>query len=117
MMQHDDDSIEGEASVTIQTYTTDEKARITLPGNFANSTVLVEQVSETELRIRKGGDIPENDLPFIEESMAPLSDRDREVFLALLDNPPPPNEALRRLLMSGQGRQNQGDTDIRSTAT
>jgi uncharacterized protein (DUF1778 family) len=24
----------------------------------------------------------------------PLSDRDRDVFLAILDNPPPPNEAL-----------------------
>jgi hypothetical protein len=84
--------------VTILTYTTDEKARITLPKNFANSTVLVEQVSETELRIRKARVIPEDDLPFVEEAMAPLSDRDRDVFLALLDNPPPPNDALRRLL-------------------
>src|SRR5207249_8772181 len=106
-----DDTIEGDAAVTILTYTTDEKARITLPKNFANSTVLVEQVSETELRIRKARVIPEDDLPFIEEAMAPLSDRDRDVFLALLDNPPPPNDASRRLLTSGHGRQNQGDTD------
>src|ERR1700689_2104517 len=96
----------GGATMTIQTYTTDEKARITLPKNFASSTVLVEQVSETELRIRKARVIPEDDLPFVEEAMAPLSDRDRDVFLALLDNPPPPNEALRRLLL-GHGRQNQ----------
>lgn len=97
--------------MTILTYTTDEKARITLPKNFANSTVLVEQVSETELRIRKARVIPEDDLPFIEEAMAPLSDRDRDIFLALLDNPPPPNDALRRLLTSGHGHQNQGNTD------
>jgi hypothetical protein len=104
-------TIKGDAAVTIITYTTDEKARITLPKNFANSTVLVEQVSDTELRIRKGRVIPEDDLPFLEEAMSPLSDRDRDVFLALLDNPPPPNDALRRLLSSGHGRQNQGDTD------
>src|SRR3954467_2772450 len=102
---------EGGAAVTIQTHTTDEKARITLPKHFANSTVLVEQISDTELRIRKARVIPEDDLPFVEETMAPLSDRDRDVFLALLDNPPPPNDALRRLLTSGHGRQNQGDTD------
>src|SRR5262249_38272183 len=88
----------------------DEKARITLPKNFANSTVLVEQVSDTELRIRKARVIPEDELPFVEEAMAPLSDRDRDVFLALLDNPPPPNDALRGLLTSGQSRQNKGDT-------
>ena len=97
--------------MTILTYTTDEKARITLPKNFANSAVLVEQVSETELRIRKARVIPEDDLPFVEEAMAPLSDRDRDMFLALLDNPPPPNDALRRLLTSGNGAQNQRDTD------
>jgi hypothetical protein len=97
--------------MTIQTHTTDEKARINLPKNFANSTVLVEQVSDTELRIRKARVIPEDDLPFVEEAMAPLSDRDRDVFLALLDNPPPPNDALRGLLTSGNGPQNQRDTD------
>src|SRR5947208_14083220 len=101
----------GGATMTILTYTTDEKARIMLPKNFANSTVLIEKVSETELRIRKARVIPEDDLPFIEEAMAPLSDRDRDVFLALLDNPPPPNDALRRLLTSGHGRQDQRDTD------
>ncbi len=95
----------------VRTHTTDEKARINLPKDFANSTVLVEQVSDTELRIRKARVIPEDDLPFVEETIAPLSDRDRDVFLALLDNPPPPNDALRRLLASGHGPQKQGDTD------
>lgn len=80
------------------TRTTDDKARISLPGSFANCTVLMEQVSDTEVRIRKARVIPEDELPFVEESMTPLSDRDRDLFLALLDDPPPPNEALKRLM-------------------
>jgi hypothetical protein len=92
--------------VTIRAHTTDEKARINLPKNFANSTVLVEQISDTELRIRKARVIAEDELPFVEETMAPLSDRDRDVFLALLDNPPPPNDALRQLLTSEHRSQN-----------
>lgn len=95
----------------IRTHTTDEKARINLPKDFANSTVLVEQISNTEIRIRKARVIPEDDLPFVEEAMAPLSDRDRDVFLALLDNPPPPNDALRCLLTPQHGSQEQGGMD------
>jgi hypothetical protein len=87
------------------TRTTDEKARISLPPSFANSTVLIEQVSDTEIRIRKARVIPEDELPFLEESMTPLSDRDRDIFLALLENPPPPNEALRRLMDEGRQRR------------
>jgi hypothetical protein len=93
------------------THLTDEKARINLPKDFANSTVLIEQISDTELRIRKARVIPEDDLPFVEEAVAPLSDRDRDVFLALLDNPPPPNEDLRRLLTSRPVSCNQSETD------
>src|SRR5579884_3184177 len=88
----------GDAAMRILTRTTDERARITLPKDFANCTVLIEQISDTELRICKARVIPEDDLPLVEETMAPLSDRDRDVFLALLDNPPPPNDALRGLL-------------------
>ena len=84
--------------MAILTYTTDDKARIILPKGFANSTVLIEQVSDTELRVRKARVIAEDDLPFLEESMAPLSDRDRDAFLAILENPPAPNDALRHLL-------------------
>ncbi len=93
--------------MAILSYTTDEKGRITLPKSFANSTVLVEHVSETELRIRKARVIPEDDLPFVEEAMPPLSDRDRDVFLALLENPPPSNAALRSLLTSGHGQNGE----------
>lgn len=33
---------------------------------------------------------------FEEEFVTPLSDRDRDIFLAMLDDPPPANEAFRR---------------------
>jgi uncharacterized protein (DUF1778 family) len=40
--------------------------------------------------------IAEDEWRFYKESVPPLTDRDRDRFLALLDNPPAPNEALRR---------------------
>jgi hypothetical protein len=82
--------------MSAETRTTDQKARVSLPKSFANSTVIVEQISETEVRIRKARVIPEDELRFCEESAAPLSDRDRDAFLALLDAPPPANPAFRR---------------------
>jgi hypothetical protein len=80
----------------IETRTTDQKARVTLPRSFANATVIIEQLSETEVRIRKAKVIPEDEIRFYEESIPPLSDRDRDLFLSLLDNPPPANKAFRR---------------------
>jgi len=38
--------------------------------------------------------IPEDEIRFAEESAQPLSDRDRDLFLSLLENPPPPNQSL-----------------------
>jgi hypothetical protein len=78
-----------------ETRTTDAKGRVSLPKGFANSTVIIEQVSDSEVRIRKAIVIPEDEVRFYEESAKPLSDRDRDVFLSLLDSPPGPNEALR----------------------
>jgi hypothetical protein len=78
------------------TRTTDAKARVSLPRTFANATILIEQISETELRIRKAQVVPEDELPFREESGTVLSDRDRDLFLSLLDNPPPANAALKK---------------------
>lgn len=80
---------------SVETRTTDSKGRVSLPKGFANSTVIVEQVSDSEVRIRKAVVIPEDEVRFYEQSATPLSDRDRDAFLALLDNPPEPNEALR----------------------
>jgi hypothetical protein len=82
----------------LETRSTDSKGRVSLPKTFANATVIIEQVSENELRIRKARVVPEDEVRFVEESPIPLSDRERERFLDALDNPPKPNSALRRLL-------------------
>ena len=77
-----------------ETQTVDSKARVTLPKGFAKATVVLEQVSETEVRIHLAGDRTK----FAEESVPTLSDRDRERFLKLLENAPPPNAALRKAM-------------------
>jgi hypothetical protein len=80
----------------METRSTDSKGRISLPKGFANATVIMDQVSETEIRIRKAVVIPEDEVRFYEEATAPLSDADRDRFLQLLDNPPEPSPALKR---------------------
>ena len=52
----------------MHTYTrrTDSKARVRLPRSFASSTVIVEQINDTELRIRKAIVIPEDEIRFEE---------------------------------------------------
>jgi hypothetical protein len=87
-----------------QTRTTDAKGRVSLPKAFANATVIVEQLSETEVRIRKAVVVPEDELGFLEDSRAPLSDRDRDLFLKLLDNPPEPTDALREVMRRHKSR-------------
>jgi Protein of unknown function (DUF1778) len=79
-----------------ETRTTDKKARVTLPRAFANSTVIVDQVSDTEVRIRKARVIPEEEVRFAEEMRTPLTPRDYDLLVDLIDNPPEPTEALRR---------------------
>jgi hypothetical protein len=75
---------------------TDKKARLILPARFANSAVLVEEVSETELRIRKAVILPEDELPFSEEQRPPLSDEDRDFLLSLLAAPPKASPNLKK---------------------
>ena len=79
-----------------ETRTTDAKARLVLPKTFANATVIIEQVSETELLVRRARVIAEDELSFAEESAAPLSDRDRDRFLSMITKPPAPIPALRK---------------------
>jgi hypothetical protein len=87
-----------EANLGLETRSTDAKGRVSLPKTFANATVIIEQVNENELRIRKARVIPEDEIRFSEEAPIVLSDRERERFLRALDHPAKPNAALRRLL-------------------
>jgi Protein of unknown function (DUF1778) len=91
-------------TMLLGTRTTDAKGRLVLPKAFANATVLIEQISDSELRIRKARVIPEDELTFSEGAVRPLSDRDRDRFLALLANPPKPNKALKRAIAKYKAR-------------
>jgi Protein of unknown function (DUF1778) len=76
--------------------TADSKGRVILPG-FANATVIIEAVSDTEYRIRKARVIPEDEMRFPEDEMPiNLSERDALMVLEMIKNPPKPNAALRR---------------------
>lgn len=78
-----------------ETRTTDAKGTRVLPKAFANATVIVEQVSATEVRVRQAKVVAEDEIPFAEELAAPLTDRDRDRFLELLASPKAPNRALK----------------------
>jgi hypothetical protein len=88
----------------LETRSTDAKGRVRLPKTFANAKVIILQLNENELRIRKTRVIPEDEICFSEEATVMLSDDERERFLDALDNPPKPNAALRRL-MSGKAKK------------
>jgi uncharacterized protein (DUF1778 family) len=79
-----------------ETRRTDARGRVSLPRAFANATVIIERVSDNELRVRKARVIAEDEIPFVEESVEALSNRDRDRFLQLLEKPPRPSPSLRR---------------------
>jgi hypothetical protein len=83
---------------------TDKKGRLILPPRFANSAVLIEEVSETELRIRKGVILPEDEVPFTEEQRPPLADEDRDFLLSLLAAPPKASSTLKKAAKEYRGR-------------
>ena len=88
-----------------ETRNTDAKARLVLPRSFANATVIVEHVSETEIRVRRATGAAEDAPPFAEELSAPLSDRDRDRFLELLANPPAATAALKKAAARHKARR------------
>ena len=92
-------------AVTKEIRTADAKARVSLPKSFANATVIVEEISETEVRIRKAMVIPEDEVVFAEESRKPLSNRDRDLFLQMLKNPPKANSALKKAIAKHKARK------------
>ena len=88
-----------------ETRTTDAKARLVLPKSFANATVVIEQVSETEIRVRRAKVVPEDEMPFREEAASPLSDRDRDRFLDVLASHPATVPALRKAAARHKSRR------------
>jgi len=76
--------------------TADSKGRVALPG-FANATVIIEKVDDTEYRVRKAQVIPEKELRFHEEDFpVELSEQDAARLVEALEKPPAPNKAARR---------------------
>jgi hypothetical protein len=67
-----------EISMLSETQTTDSKGRLVLPESL-------------------------DEVPFVEETASPLSDRDRDRFLELLANPPAPNAKLRKAAARHKG--------------
>lgn len=76
---------------------TDNKARLTLPRSFANSTLLMEIRSENEIVIRRAKVVPIGNPETTPETIS-LSDADWNIFLSALENPPAPHEALKELM-------------------
>lgn len=89
-----------------ETCVADAEARVALPTGFANATLIIEQLSDVEVRIRKTDATRDDETEFAEERMTVLSDRDRDRFLELIENPPKPNAALRRAM--AEHRQQHG---------
>ncbi len=81
-----------------ETQTADAKARITLPKGFAKATVILEKISDTELRIRRTDETARAVRKFPEQTGTALSDRDRDRFLELMESPPRANAALRKAM-------------------
>jgi hypothetical protein len=82
----------------VESRTVDPKGRVLLPKEFANSTVIFVRNGENEICIRKARIVPEDEMHEAETWLKPLSDRDRDLFLAALENPPAPTDALREAL-------------------
>jgi hypothetical protein len=64
---------------------------------FANTTLIIERVDDTEYRVRKARVIPEKELHFHEEDFpVKLAKRDATRFVQTLAKPSVPNKAARR---------------------
>jgi hypothetical protein len=87
---------------------TDGKGRVTLPRGFANSTLLIEVVSSTELRVRKAKVVPlksGEEPSFAEDEPIIITGTDRDAFIAALDNPPAPTDSLKRALAAAKAQR------------
>ncbi len=61
--------------MSMETRSTDAKGRGSLPKTSANTLVIIEQVSETEVRIRKAVSLSVDEVRFSEGTAVPRSDR------------------------------------------
>jgi Protein of unknown function (DUF1778) len=90
--------------MAIETRSTDPKGRVSLTKAFANARVMIEQVSENELPIRKVRVILEDEHVLSGEAPIALSNSQRERFVRALDEPPKPNAAFFAASDEGEGR-------------
>ena len=66
---------------------------------------MIERVSDSEIRVRRAVVVPEDEMPFVEETSSPLSDRDRDRFLDLLAHPPAPTASLKKAAARHKARR------------
>jgi hypothetical protein len=73
----------------------DSKGRVTIP-SLANETLVIEQIGDSEFRVRVASTVPIHDLSFPEDRPGVLADKDVEKLVDILDNPPEPNRAAKK---------------------
>jgi hypothetical protein len=86
--------------------TADAQARVTLPVEFAETMVVVELLSPSEVRVRKVGEASDELSTLPENLVTMRTDRDRDRFLELIESQPIANAALREAM--GKRRQANG---------
>lgn len=74
--------------------TADALARVTLPAEFAEKTVVVERLSQSEVRIRKLGEEGDELSMLPENNITTLSNGERDRFVELIVSPQTANPAL-----------------------
>lgn len=81
-----------------QMQTADALARVTLPAEFAETRVVVEMLSASEVRIRKADERDDELAALPENCVTTLSDRDRDRFLELVESRHAGHVALRKAM-------------------
>ena len=79
---------------------------LTLPVELAGARIIIERVGPTELRLRVAGAVAEENPPddADDDQLKPLSDRDRDLLLDLMENPPEPSPALIKAIQMHKAR-------------
>lgn len=82
------------------------RVMLTLPAEFAGARLTVERIGSAELRLRIVGAVAEETSPAEadDDRLKPLSDRDRDFLLDLMENPPEPSPALIKAMQMHKAR-------------